>query len=538
MVRSGDQILPSLALRLSMVSLGVHEARVLMGRNPNAENQLAVKNIELVRDGKVLRSISTDSIARLLINYAGPGYTYPHISAKELLDRSQKELMVTQRQWDEKSASWRVQKRFVDKKKFLAGKKLFMGVTAIGLYDLRVTPFDENFPGVEKHANVLDNIVNHNELKKSAKEPLDMCLAVLVVGLFLSLLLPALNALATVALATSLLGLTFAVDWYFFRHGWVLAVFFVIAVIVTVSTVVTVIQYFLEERDKKKIRGTFEKYVSPAIVKEVMAHPDNIRLGGRKEHMSVFFSDVRGFTTISESLDPEALSDLLNRYLTPMTEMVFQNQGTLDKYMGDAVMAFFGAPIPSQTHAENACRCALQSIERLNQLNRDLKAAGLDSIDIGIGVNTGSMSVGNMGSKTVRSYTVMGDAVNLGSRIEGLTKQYGVRILISEFTEKEIGSGFIRREVDWVRVKGKKLPVKVFELMAEGELPPEREAARRAFAAGYAAYRGKDWSLALQEFSAAAETDRVCEIFVKRCQNYLEEPPPADWDGVYVMKTK
>jgi adenylate cyclase len=257
--------------------------------------------------------------------------------------------------------------------------------------------------------------------------------------------------------------------------------------------------------------------------------------------MTAFFSDVRGFTTISEKLTPEELSRVLNLYLTPMTEIVFKNSGTLDKYMGDAVMAFFGAPIKDADHAKHACRCALESIAKLKEIQVEFAQKNLPMIDIGIGINTGDMSVGNMGSNIVQNYTIMGDAVNLASRLEGINKEYGTRIIISEFTQKEIADAFTTREVDRVRVKGKLKPVVIYELLCEGTPSAEVSEQLKIYEQGMSAYQKKDFSQALiffQELFAKTPEDSVAELYIERCTDYLDTPPPADWDGVYVMKTK
>jgi len=257
--------------------------------------------------------------------------------------------------------------------------------------------------------------------------------------------------------------------------------------------------------------------------------------------MSVFFSDVRGFTTISEKLDPRALSDLLTRYLTPMTQIVFANKGTLDKYMGDALMAFFGAPLVFDDHAKHACRSALQSLEKLKELQAQFKAQGLPEIDIGIGINSGEMSVGNMGSDIVRSYTVMGDSVNLGSRLEGINKEYGTRVIISQFTYEDVKDSFCCREVDWVRVKGKMEPVRIFELICEGEPEGMTREVLSHFSQGFNLYHEKKFAEALDCFRKASQlnpTDGPSELYIERCETFLQEPPPEQWDGVFVMKTK
>ena len=224
-----------------------------------------------------------------------------------------------------------------------------------------------------------------------------------------------------------------------------------------------------------------------------------------------------------------------------MTDLVFKNKGTLDKYMGDAIMAFWGAPIQFSDHAQHACRCALAMLVKLRELQADYRAKGLPEIDIGIGLNTGDMSVGNMGSDTVRSYTVMGDAVNLGSRLEGINKQYGTRIIISEFTRNAIKGDFITREIDWVKVKGKNEPVRIFELIAETQAPREIAELLPHFTRGFELYHERKFSEAAVAFTEALRVlpdDACSQLYVERCDDYLKEPPDADWDGVFTMKTK
>jgi adenylate cyclase len=224
-----------------------------------------------------------------------------------------------------------------------------------------------------------------------------------------------------------------------------------------------------------------------------------------------------------------------------MTEIVFANKGTLDKYMGDAVMAFFGAPVKYSDHAKMACRCALKSIEKLYELQKVFEKQGLPHIDIGIGINTGEMSVGNMGSNIVQNYTVMGDSVNLGSRLEGINKEYGTRIIISEFTHEDVKDAFTAREIDRVRVKGKYEPVKIFELVCEGKAPPDKATLLTLFNQAYDLYLQKKFTDALVIFKQALETsqnDPVSKLYIERCEDYIETPPPENWDGVYVMKTK
>jgi adenylate cyclase len=303
----------------------------------------------------------------------------------------------------------------------------------------------------------------------------------------------------------------------------------------------TVYKYLTEERNKKELKGTFQKYVSPAVVNEILSHPEKIKLGGRKENMTVMFSDLRGFTTLSEKLDPEVLSAFLNRYLTPMTRLVFKNDGTLDKYIGDAIMAFFGAPISYKDHAKKCCTTGLEMLVKLKELNKEFEKEQLPPLDIGIGINTGDMSVGNMGSDIVRSYTVMGDAVNLASRLESINKAYGTKIIISEFTLQQIQPDFIVRELDWVRVKGKQHPVKIYELLSDKELEPHLSDALKAFSQGFEQYHARNFDTALESFTRSLNKiphDVPSQLYIERCQEYIQNPPPENWDGVYEFKTK
>jgi adenylate cyclase len=364
----------------------------------------------------------------------------------------------------------------------------------------------------------------------------------LVGGIALSALLSYFGSIAGLGLTIAALAGIYYVDNYIlFKNGIVVTSLLPMSLVVADFVGLTSFKYFTEERKKRELKGTFEKYVSPAIVAEVLADPENIELGGKKMELTVMFSDVRGFTTISEKLDPRALSDLLNSYLTPMTNLVFANKGTLDKYMGDAIMAFWGAPVHFKDHAKHAARCALQMLVKLRELQAEYRAKGLPEIDIGIGLNTGEMSVGNMGSDTVRSYTVMGDAVNLGSRLEGINKQYGTRIIVSEFTHAALGTDFVCREIDWVKVKGKAQPVRIFELVAEGRVTPETTSVLTLFNEGFRLYHEQKFREAVERFTNAlsfAPNDAPSQLYLERCEDYLREPPPPDWDGVFTMTSK
>jgi adenylate cyclase len=559
LVRHGNSYATSLALKTFLVDKGYSSVVKIdlenVGRSDAQSRQLRSLEINDA-DGNTVMMIPADSTGKLMINYSGPRFMIPHVSATQLLN-DKPWMTVIWRHRDAKTGEWIEDYNYkVNKKEFLRDKILIAGATAVGVYDLRVTPFDENFPGVETHANVLSNLLTEEARTKGQKisneipgflrtHPLEeriMWAILLAGGIVLSALLTWFGSLAGLGITIFLFSLVYAFDKYFlFASGIVSTVALPLGLISADFVALTFYKYFTEERTKRELKGTFQKYVSPAIVNEILSDPANIELGGRKMNLTVMFSDVRGFTTISERLDPRALSDLLNSYLTPMTNLVFQHKGTLDKYMGDAIMAFWGAPLKFDDHAKHAARCALEMLKKLAELQAEFRSKGLPEIDIGIGLNTGEMSVGNMGSNTVRSYTVMGDAVNLGSRLEGINKEYGTRIIISEFTQAAIKDAFVSREVDWVKVKGKDLPVRIFELIAEGQAPEEQKESLQHFAEGFDLYHQKRFIEARGAFERALASrpdDSVSQLYVKRCSNYLEEPPPDNWDGVFTMKTK
>lgn len=541
-VRTGNFYFPTTALKAYLIGMN-RNASLNMNYNP-ATGRKEIVDFEITDNntGDVVEKIPTDGQGRMLINYAGPRMMFPHVSVSELLSESD-QMEISQRVLDSGSNEWIEKNQTVDKKSFFKDKYILLGPTATGIFDLRVTPFDKkNYPGVETHANVLGNLLEKNFLKPWVDERANMPFLILGLGIVQVILLSQLGALGGMMMTLMMVGGILGLDkFYLFDKGIVVTIVWPLFLLLLIYLILTTYRYLTEERGKKELRETFQKYVSPAIVEEILSDPKNIELGGKKVNLTIFFSDVRGFTTISERLDPQALSNLLNSYLTPMTEIIFKNQGTLDKYMGDAIMAFFGAPIAFEKHAHFACRAALQSLEKLFELQKQMKAQGLPQIDIGIGLNTGDVSAGNMGSQTVRSYTVMGDAVNLASRLEGINKEYGTRIIISEFTYKEVSQTFSCREVDWVRVKGKLKPVKIYELIKEGPLEGPDAEFIKLYQEAYAFYRQSQWGAAELGFTKCLNLnpeDALSNLFLERSQAYIQNPPPDGWDGVFEMKTK
>lgn len=334
--------------------------------------------------------------------------------------------------------------------------------------DIHKSPYGDLF-GIEHHANALNTILNQDFIIKFTEW--ENIIVLLVIAIIIGLLLPRVSILMSILFSTGL-GLVYIISAYLLFDTMNLLCIFATPIIQIggTFTMITVYRVLTEQREKKYIRQTFSKFVSKSVVDELLKDPDKLKLGGEKKILTVLFSDIRGFTTISERLTPEALVEHLNEYLQAMTDIVFKYLGTLDKYVGDEIMAFWGAPIPQEDHAVLAARASVEMMRVLGELNRKWVAEGKPELHIGIGLNTGDMVVGNMGSSSRMDYTLMGDNVNLGARLEGTNKVYGTNIIISEATYEYVKDHIVARELDLIRVKGKELPVKIYELidMKEG----------------------------------------------------------------------
>ena len=461
--------------------------------------------------------IPTDEIGRLLINYLGPAKTFPHYSISDIIaGRLSPEL--------------------------IKGKIVIVGATATGIYDLRVTPFSPVYPGVELHATVVENILQGNFLEQSAWTTfIDIC-GIIFFGMIIGIAIPRLKALQGILLVMVLLGGFVAGNTLIFaKYNTWLNMVYPVLTMMTIYLVITVYRYFTEEREKKKIRGAFQYYLTASVINELLKDPTKLKLGGDKKDLTVMFSDIRGFTTISEKLTPEELVHLLNEYLTAMTDIVFKYEGLLDKYIGDAIMAVFGAPVDQPDHALRSCRTALEMMATLKGLQRKWAAEGRPFVDIGVGINSGDMVVGNMGSNMRFDYTVMGDNVNLSSRLEGINKEYGTHIVISEYTYGVVKEEMFCRELDAVRVKGKKLPVKIYELICERKDAAEHEEYIGRFHAGLAHYKAARWDEGIAAFQSVMEIrpdDPPATLYIQRCQDLKEHPPEGEWDGVFTMTRK
>ena len=422
----------------------------------------------------------------------------------------------------------------------LENRIVLLGSTAPGLADLRVTPFSNAFPGVEIHAHLIAGMLDGTTRATPPWADDARLIAVLLLGALLAAVLlrfgPTIGLAATIVLQALLLA-AYGAAWSRF---WVVPMAAPMLTLFGLYALNTAYGFFAATRSKRQITKLFGQYVPPELAAEMSRDPAHYTMEGQSRDMTVLFSDIRGFTNFSEKLPPTELAEVLNAYLSTMTRIVQQHQGTIDKYIGDAIMAFWNAPVDLADHAPRAVATALDMQAALPQLNREFAARGWPEVKIGVGVNTGRMSVGNMGSEFRMSYTVMGDAVNLGSRLEGITKQYGVGILATQPTvDADPLHAFMK--IDDVRVKGKETPVAIYEPLGLKDGVDEtvrREAAE--FEAAYAAYQRQDWTAAeaaLQALNARAPRP-LYDIYLERIAHFRETPPPADWDGVFVYTTK
>ncbi len=464
------------------------------------------------------RRIPIDAQGAVLVPYRGPAGSFPYVSATTVMRGTLQNTGVLQ------------------------DAIVLVGASAPGLQDIRSTSFGAVYPGVEIHANVIAGILDAHFRWQPAYTVAAEMLALVVFGLALALTLPLLSpiwsTLMTVFMFWAAVGVNFYL-WQVQMHVLPLAV--TLFGIATIFMFNMVFGYFFETRSRAHMDDLFGQYVPPDLVREMSRDPGNYSLASQKRELTVLFTDIRGFTSISEKLDAQVLSEVMNEYLTPMTQIIHERQGTIDKYIGDAIMAFWGAPVNDPTHASHAVSAGLAMLAELEPLNVQLAEQGVPPIQIGIGVNTGMMSVGNMGSQFRRAYTVLGDAVNLGSRLEGLTKIYGVWLIANE-TTRERAPEFLYREVDRVRVKGKLKPVTIYEVLGQRALMSEEELARaEAFDVMLGHYRGQDWHAAeaiIRDFHERQPEVLLYRLYLERIGYFQENPPPADWDGVFTHTTK
>lgn len=423
----------------------------------------------------------------------------------------------------------------------LKGKIILVGATAPGLFDLRSTPVASVFPGVEIHANLISGMLDQNiKLKPPYVLGVEVML-VLLTGLVLIFLLPRLSPLYATLVSISVTLVVLVINLLSWHFNLALPLASSLLLVLGIFGLNMSYGYFVESRSKRLITGLFGRYVSPELVEEMGQHPEQVSMEGESRDMSVLFSDVRGFTTISEGLEPKELSRLMNEFLSPLTQVIYEHRGTVDKYMGDCIMAFWGAPLKDPDHARNALLAGLKMQSALTALQPRFKANGWPEIRVGVGVNSGKMSVGNMGSHLRVAYTVMGDTVNLASRMEGITKEYGVGMIVGEATRNAV-KDFVFRELDRVRVKGKEEPVAIYEPI--GPADQVGQAMRdelKLFHQALKLYRAQDWEqaeLQLYNLLKMAPTNRLYHLYNERIAKLRLLSPGPGWDGVWVFETK
>jgi len=424
----------------------------------------------------------------------------------------------------------------------LKGTIVLIGTTAPGLKDLRSTPVGKAYPGVEIHANLISGMLDGNIKQNPPYVRGAEMVLLLFAGVGLTLLMPFLNPIKWGFFTLGVLLFVFSTNviaWYY--GNLVLPAASVLLLVLALFALNMSYGYFAESRIKRQFANLFGQYVPPELVDKMSQDPKRYSMEGKSQELSVLFSDVRDFTSISEGLEPKELAAFVNAYLTAMTRIIRSHHGTLDKYIGDAIMAFWGAPVNDPEHPRNAVISALEMQATARQLREQFKARGWPEIRIGVGINTGVVVVGDMGSAVRKAYTVMGDSVNLASRLEGLCKEYGADIILSEMT-KNMVPGIVYRELDQVRVKGKDEPVLIYEpLGIYGQVNAEVLDELQLFQRVLKLYRARDWDLAelqLINLAKMAPTTRLYKLFLERIKKFRVNPPNTGWDGVWVYETK
>lgn len=490
------------------------------------KTQMGYVNIPLERDGIARETTNTigtaTSFAHLLamdastipsiyrIQYQGKAGTFTTIPLSDVLSGAVPESIIT-------------------------GKTVLIGVTATDLHDFVETPFGA-MPGVEVHANSINTIRHHSyprEIPSTASHGTLLALTLLGVLLVtrirrLSILLGSLSLLFILSNTVALLS---------FSYHLILPVLYLNLALLSSAGLSILVQYIFESDEKRRIRTAFQYYLTPKVIDELLAHPEKLSLGGEKRKMTILFSDIADFTSISERLSPTELTSLMNEYLTAMTNIISERNGVVDKYIGDAIMAFWGAPLEDSEQALRACESAREMMHALTKLNTEWRSRGISEIRARIGIATGDVVVGNMGSQSRFNYTVMGDTVNFASRLEGINKTYSTSCIVSEETKNNAPT-LAFREIDMVRVKGKKEANRIFELLFESQTE-DRKKLYTFFEEGYRAYHRGDWSVAVSAFGNALSIaeDGPSSVLLERAVRY-RHTPPTDWDGVYIFDTK
>jgi len=504
LVKYDMEVYPSLAFELYRLSQGVRKI-------VTTYSEAGVESITLEN-----KKIHTDRFGRIYLNFRGPAKSYHYISAVDVINKN------------------------VDKS-LLESKCVFVGTSAYGLMDLRSTPLDSVIPGVELHANVFDNLEQGDMLyKPSWAEFVDLMsiigTAFVVVFIFSRF---SLIVLVPVYIITFIGMLSLNYYVLFYEYIILNSIFPIFSMFFSLIGILGV-NYLFETRQKELIKGSFSKKVSKQVMEDLLSHPDSSDLSAREVEATIYFSDIRSFTTISETLSsPKRITDFLNFYMNAMVESVEKYRGTIDKFIGDAVMAYWNAPLPIENHADKALLTALEQIEKRDELNKTIYAKFGFDVDYGIGINTGDVVVGEIGSRGRSDYTIIGDAVNLASRLEGLCKAYRVRLIISEFTKDALSLEYTIQLLDIVRVKGKHEPVRIYEVLALGEASLDKKEELELYDKAHQLYMQARF-IDSKELFRKLETKYkkyLYSMYLKRCDE-LSKKNLKDFDGVFEFTSK
>ncbi|WP_034255370.1 CHASE2 domain-containing protein [Aliarcobacter lanthieri] len=504
---SFDNILyPSLALE--MIRVLNDTQRVFINYDENGVSNIVLDDIV----------IPTDRFGRMFINYRGAEKRFKYFSAKDIYENN-----------------FNIED--------IENKIALFGTSAAGLFDLRATPFESVFPGVEVHANIIDNILEGDFIHKASY--LDGVNIVLIFLLsFLIVIFITYSHFYLKPIVFFIFIFSFLVASYklLFNFGVAINIVFPFLAIVFGAILSLIFDYFYNIRSEKAVKAKFASKVSKSVMEDILKNSNKDEFSAKNKEVTIFFSDIRGFTNISEQLNAKDLIKFLNRYMEPMSEIIIKYQGTIDKFIGDAIMAYWNAPIDIKNHADMALKASLEQLKELEKLNLELKKENLPQIDIGIGLNTGEVIVGEMGSSLRSDYTVIGDSINLGSRVESLCKYYGSKLNITNFTKDKLKDEYTLRFLDFVMVKGKNEPVEIWQVLGykdiNYDLKDELELHHRAIDL----YKNSDFVEALEIFKKLENINskiskKIYKIYIQRCEEFIKTPP-KNFDGVYEHSTK
>ena len=516
-MRAQGQLMPSLSFEMLRVASG--SGTILIKADKAGIQSIAVKGFQ----------VPTDANGQLWVHYAHRDPSI-YVSAVDVLDG-----------------------RVLPEK--IARKLVLIGTSSVGLNDIKTTPVSPAMPGVEIHAQALESALTGAIVQQPNYGIALELLGALVLGLLVIAFAPRLGPTTLVIVGALFASVLVGISWYFYAHDRLL-IDFTYPLLSTTAIYLTLIfsSFVREQAQRRQIRSAFGQYLSPALVEQLAQSPERLVLGGEEREMTIMFSDVRGFTAISETYksDPQGLTRLMNRFLTPLTNAILARKGTIDKYMGDAIMAFWNAPIDDNEHQLNACNAAVDMLERIDELNKIREQEAQDGgpiyipLNVGVGLNTGTCVVGNMGSDQRFDYSVLGDSVNLASRLEGQTKEYGLPIIVGSKTALAVKDYFAILELDFIMVKGKKEPEVIYAIAGREDVAQSErfQRLRNLTIEMLACYRARDWDGALEAIARGRKTDEahsleyLYNLYEQRILSYKENPPPEDWNGAYQLLTK